>query len=642
MLVRMIRLDILAPRCSGEALLRAVHRAGVLHLVPFEAPPGAGPALFGVEPARIPIARARRLLDRLAELQAALGGAPPRPANVRELWDLGIAELEQREADLEPVRAEAGRLASERGRLVAERDRVARYRELMAGLEQVAGHVPVLPGYGATGIIVGSRHRAVFPLLRDELESLTGGRCELVTGELDRDRVAALLVYPLRDAPAVQSLIGGRNLEEIALPDEDAGAPLSEAAPRLAARQVRLAGEIRAVEGALATLAARQAPGVAALAVVCGDRLAELEVLVGAGVSDHLVCLSGWAPADAVRPLAQRLDREVGESVAVVERSSESRPPPGAPVALRNGPFLQAFEPLTTFVAVPRYGTLDPTPLLALTFPAFAGLMIGDAGYGLVLVALLALARWRLGDRPVVRAIWPIGLAAGVATIAFGVLFGEWFGDLGRRVLGVEPIWISREEGLVPLLVFTIAVGVAQVGLGLVLGAVNAVRLRERREAVGRLAIAVVLATGLVGLGAIAGVVPPGVGTAALVGLGGAILLAAFSLGVVGPIEAMGLLGRILSYARLTAIGLASVTLALVANHLGSLAGNVVVGTLIAVLLHALNLGIGIFDASIQGLRLHYVEFFGTFVESGGIPYVPFTSVLDRMVEPSVASVPGG
>jgi len=163
-----------------------------------------------------------------------------------------------------------------------ERRRVGRYRELVAGLERVAGRVPVLPGYGATGIVVGARHRAVFPLLRDELEALTGGRCEVVTGDLDADRVAALLVYPLRDAPAVQTLIGGRNLEEIALPDELAGAPLSESGPasptatrRLAARSGRRAR--RFCPGRPGG-AARRRPGA-----VAADRLAVSRCWQGPG-----------------------------------------------------------------------------------------------------------------------------------------------------------------------------------------------------------------------------------------------------------------------------------------------------------------------------------------------------------------------
>ena len=642
MLVRMARVDIVAPRRSGEALLRCVHRSGVVHLVPFAPPPDAGPALFAVEPASVPTARARQLVERLAETRALLGAVPARPSDVAVLWDLGLADLERREAPLAGVRAEAARLTALRTHLLAARDRALRYAELIGGLERVVGHVPVLPGYGATGIVVDARHRAVFPLLRDELEALTGGRCELVTGELDADRVAALLVYPLRDAAAVASLIGGRNLEDMALPEDDAGVPLADLAPRLARREARREEEIGEVETALADLAGRVGLAVAALAAVAGDRLAELEVLAGVGVSDHRVCLSGWVPVDEVGDLARCLERDVGGSTVVLERGEASRPPTDAPVALRNGPYLRAFEPLTTFVAVPRYGTLDPTPLLALMFPAFAGLMIGDVGYGLVILAILALARWRFSASPVMRAVWPIGFAVGGATVVFGVLFGEWFGDLGHRLAGVEPIWISREEAFFPLLALAIAIGVAQVGLGLVLGAANSARLHQRREAIGRLSVAVVLATGLLGLAALAGIVAPGIGTAALVALGGAVVLAFLSVGLAGPIEALGLLGRVLSYARLTAIALASVTLAVVANQLGDLAGNVVVGALIALLLHALNLAVGIFDASIQGLRLHYVEFFGTFVESGGTPYAPFASAIVRVAEPSAAGSPGG
>jgi V/A-type H+-transporting ATPase subunit I len=68
--------------------------------------------------------------------------------------------------------------------------------------------------------------------------------------------------------------------------------------------------------------------------------------------------------------------------------------------------------------------------------------------------------------------------------------------------------------------------------------------------------------------------------------------------------------------------------LALVADRLGALMPSVVFGVLVAAILHALNLALGVFDASVQGLRLHLVEFFTKFVEPGGTPYAPFTSVL--------------
>jgi V/A-type H+-transporting ATPase subunit I len=79
------------------------------------------------------------------------------------------------------------------------------------------------------------------------------------------------------------------------------------------------------------------------------------------------------------------------------------------------------------------------------------------------------------------------------------------------------------------------------------------------------------------------------------------------------------------------AIGMASVMLALVANSLGGIIGNVLIGLVVAALLHGVNLVLGFFDATVQGLRLHYVEFFTKFVEPGGTRYEPFASVLSRL-----------
>src|SRR3989304_5775534 len=80
--------------------------------------------------------------------------------------------------------------------------------------------------------------------------------------------------------------------------------------------------------------------------------------------------------------------------------------------------------------------------------------------------------------RPAPRAprrgiVWPIGVLSAAATIGFGVLFGEWFGDAGQRMLGLGPVWLDRREAIVPLLVLAISIGVPQVGPGLVLGLVD-------------------------------------------------------------------------------------------------------------------------------------------------------------------------
>jgi V/A-type H+-transporting ATPase subunit I len=83
-------------------------------------------------------------------------------------------------------------------------------------------------------------------------------------------------------------------------------------------------------------------------------------------------------------------------------------------------------------------------------------------------------------------------------------------------------------------------------------------------------------------------------------------------------------LGHVLSYARLMALGVASVMLAEVANHLAASVHPAALGVALAILLHAVNFTLGLASPLIASLRLHYVEFFEKFYEGGGTPYRPF------------------
>ncbi len=628
MLATMRRVDIVVPRARAPTAIRTIHRVGVLHPAPSGPPPGAGPAVFGTPPGQRTIRPFEQALERVSKLIALVGSVPAAASDVATLWELPDETLFAKVAGLGSIEHEAARLTAERVRLEGEIARLDNYRQLIAGLARVVGHLPAVRGYSSTGIVVGARYRAVIPLLRDELDSLTGGNFELVAADENGDRISAVLVYPARQTADVIALLGGRDLEEVSLPAELAGIPLDELGPRLESDVDGLRDRLAATDAAVGAIAAARGPLLEALRLVLSDRIEEGRLLDAAARSDHLVVVGGWLPARRVAELRTALEGALGSEVMIVERPVAGPNGGGAPIALENGPLTRFFEPLASFIAVPRYRTLDPTPLLAVTFPAFVGLMVGDAGYGLVALVLLVLARRHWRDQPAMTTIWPVGLVMVIATIAFGILYGEWFGPTGSRLLGIQPIWLDRRESVIPLLILALSIGVAQVGLGLGLGMVTATALHRRRELVSRGALLVTLVAIVVLAATAARLLPDVAGVVAGGALISSLVLLVLTLGIEGPIEALGIVANVLSYARLMAIGLASVMLALVADRLGSLAPNLLAGILIAGLLHALNMSMGFFDASIQGLRLHYVEFFTKFVEPGGTPYVPFASIL--------------
>jgi V/A-type H+-transporting ATPase subunit I len=158
--------------------------------------------------------------------------------------------------------------------------------------------------------------------------------------------------------------------------------------------------------------------------------------------------------------------------------------------------------------------------------------------------------------------------------------------------------------------------------LGLVLGALSSART-EPRLAIGRGLSAVMIVLILVAILAAMEIFPHALLNPAVIALLIAFPTLVVLEGVIAPVELLSTLGHILSYARIMALGTASVMLAIVANRMAGAMGSVVVGVLFALLFHLVNFALGLFTPTIHALRLHYVEFFGTFYSPGGVRYAP-------------------
>lgn len=357
------------------------------------------------------------------------------------------------------------------------------------------------------------------------------------------------------------------------------------------------------------------------------DHLAEIDVRTNFGQTDYTFVIEGWAPAHRLAELEAALAREVGDEVLLSELPLDPAAKAQAPVMFDNPFFVRPFEPLIGLLALPRYGSFDPTPLMSLFLPIFFGMILGDVGYGAILLGLMFYLRRRFKARPTLRSLAEVLMIGAGWSIVFGFLFGEFFGALGED-FGLHPLWFDRGHDVQTLFLLTIGVGAGHIVLGLCLGVWEAVHRRSRHEAVEKVATLLSLAALFLLVAVLTDYLPDSffTPTIALLVVGLAILI--YSLGamgvLLGPLELIGALGNILSYLRIAAIGLSSVYLAQVANELAGVAGNVLVGLIIAGLFHALNIALGAFSPTIQSLRLHYVEFFSKFYQGGGQPFQPF------------------
>jgi V/A-type H+-transporting ATPase subunit I len=238
------------------------------------------------------------------------------------------------------------------------------------------------------------------------------------------------------------------------------------------------------------------------------------------------------------------------------------------------------------------------------------------AGLGLIL-------HWRSRPGTLLRSVAEIIGPCALLTILAGLMFGEFFGDLGRRWFGLRPLAFDRGEALIPFLLLAVAIGAVHILLGMILGVVSAARHRPR-EAVGKGAAAIGLVFIVLLLLVAVDVLPRAFFTPSVIGLLVAFPVLIVAEGVVAPIEFLSTLGNILSYARIMALGVASVMLAVVANRMAGMLGSAAVGAVFALLFHLVNFAIGLFSPTIHALRLHYVEFFGKFYSPGGVRYEPF------------------
>ena len=355
---------------------------------------------------------------------------------------------------------------------------------------------------------------------------------------------------------------------------------------------------------------------------------------------DKLMLIEGWAPAYSKVEIEAYLN-----DAHVYYEITDPMPGDNVPIRLNNKGFFAWFEPICKLYMLPKYNELDLTPFFAPFFMLFFGLCLGDSGYGLFM--LLAVTVYRLVAKNIaasMKSILTLVQLLGASTMVCGLLTGTCF---GFNLYDIQvPFFQSLKEAISldnqQMFNLSLILGGVQIIFGMILKAVNQTIQFGFKYAVATIGWILVLVSSAIAFAA-PGVMPMG-GTVHLVFLVAGLLMAYLynspdknifvniGLGLWDSYNmATGLLGDILSYVRLFALGLSGGILASVFNSLavGMSPDNVIAGPIVMVLIfvigHAINMFMNVLGAMVHPMRLTFVEFFkNSGYEGGGKEYKPF------------------
>jgi V/A-type H+-transporting ATPase subunit I len=356
---------------------------------------------------------------------------------------------------------------------------------------------------------------------------------------------------------------------------------------------------------------------------------------------DKVMILEGWVPEDAVPCIDSFLDKE-----NIYYEKAEPASGEKVPIKLKNNKFARLFESIGEMYELPNYHEVDMTPFFAPFYMLFFGLCLGDAGYGLLIIIAALIFRPKV--KPSLKPILSLALALGAGAFLIGIVSGTF---LGIPLLDVNWPWIQKLKIVMldsnQLFNLALILGIIQITFGMLVRAIaGTARFGFSRSFRHWGWLILVLGTGgSLGLEK-AGILTAGQANFTMIICGSISVIFIFILnnfkrnifinvgaGLWDSYNTItGLLGDVLSYIRLFALGVSGAAMGFVFNYLAvNLSGNIPVLSQVIMLIillagHGLNIFISGLGAVVHPMRLTFVEFYkNAGFEGGGKKYIPFS-----------------
>jgi V/A-type H+/Na+-transporting ATPase subunit I len=356
--------------------------------------------------------------------------------------------------------------------------------------------------------------------------------------------------------------------------------------------------------------------------------------------------VKGWILEKDEKAFEDFIKKSTSEHIICnFEKPSEEKDSP--PTYIKTPRWAEGFKGLVSMFATPKYNEINPTIIMGIFFVLFFGVMLGDAGYGLIIFTLALVGYFKFAKYSDMIKNWSfIGIWMGVVTIITGLLTNSFFGDFIPRFIYGDtnlPLYSINLFGInlpanpikdpITILVIALIFGLIHLNVGILLAIIQAFRQKKYKELLTKKSCWVTLQLGggiLIGYSILDFKFSDSIILIGAVFVIIGLIQLFISEGPIGFFGITGYVGDWLSYARLLALGLATAGMALAFNVVAQLLGEMIpfIGIIITILLlifaHLVNLGLQALGAGIHSLRLQYVEFFNRFYEGGGHEFSPF------------------